>query len=117
MSDGRVAFGRDDVGRDLTDTEFLVQIAWRETGSADLRQAAAAGRLDRFWRAWSKGLAARADVGSRAQPTSRRTGRLRTVAGPSLAALRRVALGVGVTVRGCQRGDGVQTARTTIAAE
>src|SRR5712691_8245236 len=65
MSDGRVAFGRDDVGRDLADTEFLAQIAWRETGNADLRLSATAGRLDKFWRAWSKGLTARVDRGQR----------------------------------------------------
>ncbi len=61
MSGGLVAFGRDAVGRELSDAEFLARVSWTASVNADLRQAAAAGRTDKFWRTWSKSVTARVD--------------------------------------------------------
>ena len=62
MSGGSVAFGHEDLGRELSDAEFLTHVRWLSaTSNADLLQAVAAGRLDKFWRTWSKSVTTRVD--------------------------------------------------------
>ena len=62
MSSGSVAFGRECVERGLSDAAFLAQVRWIPARSIDdLQQVVAAGRIDKFWRTWSKSVIGRAD--------------------------------------------------------
>ncbi len=75
MSGGLVAFGREYVERELSDAEFLARVSWRSVTNADIRHAAVTGRIDKFWRAWSKSVATRADRKLRQKRTANRCGR------------------------------------------
>ncbi|MFM9961072.1 MAG: hypothetical protein ACKV2Q_07585 [Planctomycetaceae bacterium] len=61
MSDVAVAFGREVDLAGIAETELLGMLNWMESAPADLRQLAQMGPFDKFWRAWSKRIAARAD--------------------------------------------------------
>ncbi len=61
MSDDAVAFGREVNLVSEVEGAMLPQLSWLDSTPDDLRQFAQAGRFDKFWRAWSKRIAARAD--------------------------------------------------------
>ena len=61
MSEFAVAFGREVDLSDKSDAELLAGVAWLPSASEELRRSAESGRIDKFWRAWSKQMAARTD--------------------------------------------------------
>ncbi|TXT20053.1 MAG: Uncharacterized protein FD138_4282 [Planctomycetota bacterium] len=56
-----MAFGCEVDLSDKSDAELLVDLAWSPSAAEELRRSAQSGRADKFWRAWSKQTAARAD--------------------------------------------------------
>lgn len=61
MRDFSVSFGGDVEFSDKSDAEVLASLAWLPAASDDLRRSAESGRIDKFWRAWSKQIAERVD--------------------------------------------------------
>lgn len=61
MSDFSVALGREVDLSGKSDAELLAVLAWLPSAPDDLRRSAQTGRADKFWRAWSKRIAERAD--------------------------------------------------------
>ena len=61
MSEFAVAFGHEVDLSDKSDAELLEGVVWLPSASEELRRSAESGRTDKFWRAWSKQMAARAD--------------------------------------------------------
>ena len=61
MNEFAVAFGREIDLSSMSDAEFLAALAWLPTAADEMSRSAQAGRIDKFWRAWSKQTTARAD--------------------------------------------------------
>ena len=61
MSDATVAFGCDVKLASEAEGALLAKLCWLDSAPDDLRQFARSGRFDKFWRAWSKRITARAD--------------------------------------------------------
>lgn len=61
MSDYAVAFGREVDLSCKSDEEVLEGLAWLPSAPDELRRSAESGRVDKFWRAWSKRIAERVD--------------------------------------------------------
>lgn len=61
MSDFSVAFGCEVDLSGKSDAEILAGLAWLPSASEELRRSAESGRIDKFWRAWSKRIAQRVD--------------------------------------------------------
>lgn len=61
MSDFSVAFGREVDLSGKSDDEVLAGLAWLPSAPDELRRCAESGRIDKFWRAWSKRIAESVD--------------------------------------------------------
>ena len=61
MSDATVAFGCDVKLASEAEGALLAKLCWLDSAPDDLRQFARSGHFDKFWRAWTKRIAARAD--------------------------------------------------------
>ena len=74
MSDFSVAFGREVDLSGKSDEEVLAGLAWLPSAPDELRRCAESGRIDKFWRAWSKRIAERVDRRQQRKRVASRSG-------------------------------------------